>query len=78
MRGKDTKWNIMSQTRYLQNWTVSTIYRSNNVLPSDPHATARVSIVEKCVQIEQILPTVCSAPLKIVIICLDMNKEVHL
>ena len=46
--------------------------------PSDPHATARVSIVEKCVQIEQILPTVCSAALKIVIICLDMNKEVHL
>ena len=78
MRGKDTKWNIMSQTRYLQKWTVSTIYRSNNALPSDPHATARVSIVEKCVQIEQILPTVCSATLKIVIICLDMNKEVHL
>ena len=46
--------------------------------PRDPHATACVSIVEKCVQIEQILPTVCSAPLKIVIIFLDMNKEVHL
>ena len=46
--------------------------------PSDTHATARVSIVEKCVQIKQILPTVCSAALKIFIICLDTNKEVHL
>ena len=46
--------------------------------PSDTHATACVSIVEKCVQIKQILPTVCSATLKIFIVCLDTNKEVHL
>ena len=43
--------------------------------PSDTHATARVSIVEKCVQIKQILPTVCSAALKIFIVCLDMKKK---
>ena len=40
----------------------------NGKLPCDTHAATRVTIVKKCVHVKQILPTIGSAALKMLIV----------
>ena len=62
----DKRWGVRIQSgrscRRPDTWRVENLIGNS---PCDTHAASRVTIVKKCVQVKQILPTIGSAALKI-------------